>query len=321
MKYEIKNILERMELFTSYTDAMLEEIGEFCSVDEYPPGTVIFGQGDPGDCLFVVSSGEVAVSRLEGRSLKEIARYIPGDSFGEMDLMTGTARDAEARAEERCVLLRFPRQGKPLTALMQSHPTAGAQLLLSFLQSTAGRIRKANDLIRENSPWVQEMRNQVYQDKLTGLWNKTYLTEQLPSLLKDDALGLLMVKPDNFKEINDTLGHEAGDQALIRYAAALKDHLSGGAFVSRFAGNELALVFPGRNRAGAVTAAEDIRTFMNNLDLSPAAPGSFRLSVSIGIALYPCHTRNAGELISMAHELPLIGRSRGGNKILFPEDK
>jgi diguanylate cyclase (GGDEF)-like protein len=302
---------------------MLEEIGEFCSIERFSEGNVIFKDGEDGNALFVVKEGEVAVSRqLDTGQKQEIARYIAGDSFGELDMMMQTARNAEARAFKDCALLRFPRPHKSLQDLLSAYPATGARLLHSFLGITAGRIRKANILVKENTPWVQEMRNQVYRDKLTGLFNKTFLTEQLPSYLKDEPLSLLMVKPDNFKEINDTYGHESGDEALIVMASALNRHAPETVEICRFAGNELACVFPGADKEKARQAAVDIREMMNNLDLSAITGASaFRLSVSIGIAVYPDYSRNAGELIALAHELPLIGRDHGGNKILFPEDK
>ena len=60
---------------------------------------------------------------------------------------------------------------------------------------------------------------------------------------------------------------------------------------------------------------------MNNLDVSEATEGNeFPTTASIGITLFPDHSMNVEELISKAHELSLIGRRRGGNLILFPED-
>jgi diguanylate cyclase (GGDEF)-like protein len=323
----IVNLLSKTELFVPCGEEFLREIGEFCSLRRFPQGGYIFRAGDPGNALFIVKSGGITVNRREEEGgVRQIALYVSGDSFGEMDMMMETPRNAEARAMGDSELIQFPGEGKTLHDLFRAYPPAGARLLHSFLQHTAGRIRKSNAILRENSPWVQEMRNQVYRDKLTGIYNKTYLEEALPPLLKDRPLALLMVKPDNFKEINDTYGHEKGDETLIVYAAALNRHVEevfpGGAFVCRYAGNELGCVFPDTDREGAGKIAQDLRSFVNGLDLTgPTGGRAFSLSASIGIALFPEHGGGAGELIGAAHELPLIGRGRGGNRILFPEDK
>jgi hemerythrin len=131
-----------------------------------------------------------------------------------------------------------------------------------------------------------------------------------------------MVKPDNFKRINDTCGHEAGDQAIVIIGVALSRHVPENAVVVRFMGNELACILPDTDREKGLQAAAGIREMLNGLDLSAITGRSpFTLSASTGIAVFPDHGQSAPELIAKAHELPLIGRERGGNKILFPEDK
>jgi len=324
-KSEIIELLAKTALFSPLGRKALSRIAEFCAVYTFPRGRGIFNTGDPGGALFIVESGEVSISRLsEDLRSQEIARFIAGDSFGELDLMTGSARNAEARAAENTRLLRFPRRGRSLQDLLAAHPDAGAELLHSFLRVTAGRIRDANALMKENSPWVQELRSQVYEDKLTGLYNKTFLEERLPGYLADRKrpVSVLMVKPDNFKLINDTFGHEAGDRALVLMAERLRNSLPESVVAIRYMGNEFACLLPDTDREKALRTAEDIRRLMNGLDFSSVTgKNSFRLSVSAGISVYPDHAERAPELIAWAHELPLIGRERGGNRILFPEDK
>ncbi|HEY1406981.1 MAG TPA: GGDEF domain-containing protein, partial [Spirochaetota bacterium] len=187
----------------------------------------------------------------------------------------------------------------------------------------ANRIRNANSLIKENSPWVQELKRQVYGDKLTGLFNKTYLEEELPGILKDPSVpaSLLLMKPDNFKYVNDTFGHEAGDGSLRLMAAELTRKVGDRGICLKYMGNELGVIMPGTDTKSAFEKSVEIRDSFNNLDISSVTGGApVRLTVSIGIATYPAHGTNAESIISAAHALPLVGRERGGNKILFPED-
>jgi diguanylate cyclase (GGDEF)-like protein len=261
---------------------------------------------------------------MEDRQETEVARYSQGDIFGEVDMLMNTVRNAEARGVQESELLRFPGKGKILQDFFLTSPPAGAELLRLFLQTTSSRIRRSNALLKENSPWVQEMRNQAYGDKLTGLYNKAFLEEQLPVCLdkSKEPVSLLMIKPDNFKFINDNFGHEAGDQALVVIGLALSKHISDKAIIARYMGNEIACLFTNTNREKAMELAQGIRDLLNMLDLSTMTENKpFKLSVSIGIAIFPDHTDKCGELIVLARELPLLGRERGGNKILFPEDK
>jgi diguanylate cyclase (GGDEF)-like protein len=319
------SLLSKTELFTLCSGEMVAQVAEFCSMYTFHRGQSVFKNGEPGNSFYIVKSGEISVFRLGEEHLEqEIARYTSGDFFGEVDMLMNTHRNAGARAAEDSELLRFPAENKSLTDLLHTYPPTGAELLRLFMQTTSSRIRKSNALLKENSPWVQEMRTQVYGDKLTGLYNKIFLEEHLPKYLEDPArpVSLFMVKPDNFKYINDNFGHEAGDQALVAIGSALSQHIPANAVIIRFMGNELACVFPETDRQKGQQTAEKIRKFLNGLDLSAMTEGKpFALSVSIGIAVFPEHAQKAQELIEKAHELPLIGRGRGGNKILFPEDK
>ena len=319
------DLISSTDLFKMCGKEMIEQIAEFCSLCKVSKGEYIFRKGDPGDSLFIVKSGEISViQRMEDRQEKEVARYSSGDFFGEVDMLMSTTRNAEAQVAQDCEILHFPKEGKTLQDFLLASPPSGAELLGLFLQTASARIRRANLLLKENSPWVQEMRAQVYGDKLTGLYNKTFLEEQLPAYLRkpEEPVSLLMIKPDNFKFINDNFGHEAGDQALVAIGSALSKYVPNTVVVVRFMGNEIGCVFPNTDRKAALEAAQDLQSFLNKLDLSEMTNGKpFQLSVSTGIAVFPDHAKTAEELIAKAHELPLLGRERGGNKILFPEDK
>ena len=178
-------------------------------------------------------------------------------------------------------------------------------------------------MVRENSALIQELKRQVYGDKLTGLYNKTYLEETLPGLMKNrsEPVGLMLMKPDNFKYINDTFGHEAGDDTLKIMAVALNHFMGERGTVLRYMGNELGVILPGYGRVECYEEAQKILGMFNNLDISGAVKtGDVQLSMSIGIAVFPGHADISDELILLAHELPLAGRAKGGNVILFPED-
>jgi GGDEF domain-containing protein len=86
-------------------------------------------------------------------------------------------------------------------------------------------------------------------------------------------------------------------------------------------GNELGVILPGYNREMTLKMAEAILKMFNELDISSATGDkTVFLSMSIGAALFPEHADIADDLILKAHDIPLVGRERGGNIILFPED-
>ncbi len=315
--------LRRSEVFATMSLGELKAIAERSRLHAYGAGETIFDRDDPGDALFVVVEGTVRiVNRGDEGEASVIAELVAGDTFGELDLLDQTPRDATAIAGGDAVVVRFPARGVRFDAAFEGEPAVLAALLFASLRVIAGRIRNANALIKENSPWVQEARRQVYGDKLTGLYNKAFLEEKLSDWFKGEGpVALLMLKPDNFKLINDTWGHEAGDAVLRLMATELSRHLRDTEAAARYTGNEFAAVLPLSDRAASLRRAEEIRAALERLDLSPIVGATqVRLSTSFGVALFPEHGASGEALIAAAVGLPLLGRQKGGGAILFPED-
>jgi diguanylate cyclase (GGDEF)-like protein len=321
---EKKEWLLKAEIFSSLDDRGLDLIAGYSGFVSYNSGDEVLAEGSRSGVLYIVVSGSVQVIRIdpyEGISI--IAELVPGDIIGELEFFTGSDFNAAVIASSDSVLLRIPGDGESFRIILDAHPGIAAVILYEFLKVISGRIRNANSLVRENSALTQELKRQVYGDKLTGLLNKTYLEETLPGLMKNrsEPVGLLLMKPDNFKYINDTFGHEAGDDTLKIMAAALNLFMGERGTVLRYMGNELGVILPGRNRDECYSEAEKILAMFNSLDISEAVKtGDVKLSMSIGVAVFPGHADISEELILLAHELPLAGRAKGGNVILFPED-
>lgn len=345
MKNNKISLLAKTEFFFSCTGAELEIIAEHSDFIILEKGEKVFGVGEIADRLYIVAEGEIVIRKdaADNKSI-DLARFLIGDGFGELDMLTLSLRTASAFAapeiKENTKLLVFPKEGGKFEKILEKHPFLSAKILHKFLVHVSGRIRKSNMLIKENSPIIQELSKQVYGDKLTGLFNKTYLEEKLKEiLLQPDKKGdtaLIMMKPDNFKEINDTYGHAAGDQVLKIIGSLVGQYLlkickKEEVILFRYIGNELAILLSQGSKDHAYLLAEQLMEFAHSIDLekalieegenNPFKGCKFVFSVSFGIAIYPYHAASSDELIEKAHELPLIGRSRGGNKILFPEDK
>lgn len=316
-------VLASAPLFSSFDANELDYLAEKSEFASFEDGQRVFDEGDSGDRLYLVASGSVVILSPEDDST--LAEFVPGDSFGELELLTGTKRNAGARASGRTLLLAFPAGGQSLKRALSTRPEVAARILRSFLLVVAGRMRKSNALVKENSPWVRELKRQVYGDKLTGLLNKAYLEENLPQMIGSPEaparLALLMLKPDNFKEINDRFGHEVGDAALVLMAGELDRAVGKEGTAVRYNGNELAAVYLGKDRDAALETAAALQARLASLDLmGVTGDPSLRLSLSFGIALCPDHGADAESLIKASAGLPLTARARGGSLILFPED-
>ena len=319
-----KEWLLKTEIFSSLDDKSLELICANSDFVTYNSGDTIFSAGNKSGILYIVVSGSVHIIKTylhEGTST--IAELIPGDVIGELEFFTDSDFSDTGVASGEATLLKIPDNGENFRTVLESHPDIAATILYEFLKIISQKIRNANSLVKENSALIHELKRQVYGDKLTGIYNKTYLEETLPQFMKDSSepVSLIHMKADNLKIINDTFGHEAGDAILKIMAVELSHFVGEKGIVFRYLGNELGVILPGYDRNRSYQEAELILEMMNNLDISEAIKtDNVKLSMSFGIAVYPDHAGISDELILKAHELPLIGRARGGNIILFPED-
>jgi len=317
-------LLKGVDIFSSLLEHEIVLIAENSEFRNYNANEPIFSIGDSGDSLYIVESGEVLIQKQDENGRKtNIARFVQGDYFGEIDFFTESSRIASSFTSVSSKLLIFPGNKTGFTAFLNKNPALSAQMLHRIMVNVAMRIRKVNILVKENSPLVQELKKQVYRDKLTGLYNQTYLLENIREQISTENSGfyLCISKPDNFKDLNDTYGHDAGDMAIKIMARDMRNFIGKDSKIARFKGNALAVLISGATRMEVVVLARRIREFLNNLDVSSACRGNnFKITASIGISCFPEHGRNAEKLLSMTHELSLIGRNKGGNQILFPEE-
>jgi len=314
------DLLSSVDLFSQLGPTDLSVLAEHAGFYEFAAGETVFAAGTKERELFMIESGSVRVSRKdsEGREV-DLARFVSAESLGEQDFLSDEARTATAYAEEDSRLLIFPRRDQTLQAVMEEHPSIFARVLHQFLVIIAGRIRSTNTLVSENSGWVQELRQQVFGDKLTGLFSKSFLDDEFGAILSRarGQTGFLMIKPDNFKLINDTYGHEVGDKVLRLLANHLKTLMWEGDVAVRYRGNEFALIVPSTPEEQVIDHARSIQHGMKQVDLSPVTGGDvLPLTFSVGVSMYPDHALTPGEIVTMAHELVFVSRDQGGDQVL-----
>ena len=191
-------------LFAGWDEVYLKDIADKAGIDSYQKGDIIFQQDTKGDRFYILVEGNVIILSPEDNSV--LAEFVSGEMFGETAMLTQDEQKAIASANENSIILSFPKDGVPMEEVFKNNPVTYAQLLKSYLVMVSRRTRKANSLIKENSPIMKELQKQVYGDKLTGLLNKAYLEENIADFMKS-SFSLIMMKPDNFKAINDTYGH------------------------------------------------------------------------------------------------------------------
>jgi len=159
------------------------------------------------------------------------------------------------------------------------------------------------------------------KDPLTGFHTKEGLNEYLNSKLssvyeKAKTLSVIILDLDKFKEINDTYGHLAGDDALRYFSMVINIALKGQHFVARYGGDEFVIVmYDSPDGRGSSEIAERIKTILKKEKFSTVG-GVLKVHSSIGIATYPHDAKTARELIEMADQALYYAKKHGRDKVI-----
>jgi diguanylate cyclase (GGDEF)-like protein len=163
-----------------------------------------------------------------------------------------------------------------------------------------------------------QMQQQALTDALTGCYNRRSFEMQLDRDLQlatrlSQPLALLMLDLDRFKQLNDTVGHDAGDNALRLLADCFRQELRGVDTAARFGGDEFALILPGADPDGAHIVAERVRGKIEQILI----PGFGPLSASLGIATYPLHGNARTQLVQHADAALYSAKRAGRNRVVL----
>ncbi len=150
-------------------------------------------------------------------------------------------------------------------------------------------------------------------DPLTGLPNRRSLESAVVELLQGADLcgrgNLLFIDIDDFKRVNDTHGHQAGDEVLVSVAICLSSAAPGSARVFRVCGDEFAMLLPEHDLGEALALAEELCSRMKNLRIPVASPP---VSVSLSTGVTPLLGQNVDEALHSADRAMYVAKGRGG---------
>ena len=271
-------------LFVSYDDRVVYTNPAFTRIWMIAPGT-----------------------RLIGRSPQEVL---------------ATSACALARPEEQGRhVLRPPREGELLTAL--EIQMADGRLVTQQVHSVedvygrpVGHLWLFQDVTRERQT-ADQLIYLAERDALTGLYNRHRFNEELARMIADaqrhdSRVALLFFDLDDFKYINDTFGHRAGDAMLIRVAGEIAGQVRRNEIFARLGGDEFAILVPEISDEMLRVLAERI-THAIALVRFQFEGQSLRLTSSLGIAVYPDHADNSEDLIARADTAMYQAKDAGKN--------
>ena len=174
------------------------------------------------------------------------------------------------------------------------------------------RFLKLNEV--ENQ---KKVKKQAFTDTLTSIGNRhLFLATMDKILMKKDKFAICFMDLDGFKQINDTMGHDAGDELLISLAKVFKDKLPKNAIAYRLGGDEFAIIIQ------KIKTTEDITKLLDSLKKELASPiqildSSISLEYSLGVSIYPEDGTNRQDLIMYADDAMYHIKENGKNDYYF----
>lgn len=174
-------------------------------------------------------------------------------------------------------------------------------------------------VVIENGRLFGEVRQLSITDSSTGLFNSRHFGECLERELRTAGvtqrpLSLVMIDSDSLKQVNDRLGHPAGDMLIRTVGDTIRSCIRAGDLVFRYAGDEFMALLPGADLAAAHEVAERMRTAVQHRVMHYQNV-SFRGTVSVGVATFPDHGGGGDELIKAADNALYVSKFNGKNRV------
>jgi two-component system cell cycle response regulator len=181
------------------------------------------------------------------------------------------------------------------------------------------RKKRYADRLRHNVQLSLEM---AITDQLTGLHNRRYMSRHLDTLLgnarrNERPLAFVIMDIDFFKQVNDTYGHDIGDEVLKEFAGRIAANTRGIDLACRYGGEEFVVAMPDTDIAFATNIAERLRQSIETTPVKISrGPGLLNITVSIGIAKYEGTDDNAEKLLHRADQALYRAKRSGRNKVV-----
>ena len=277
----------------------------------YTVGAVI------GELEQAIETAERSVFAVHAGVGKELLGALEGDESAERTRRAVSAGVGKAHAVS--IGLRSLVDGPEYLGAISiaRHGTAFSREEEELLEYLAGQAVVSI----ENASLHETVERQARTDELTGLANVRAFASIVERELErsrrfDTPLALVMVDIDDFKEVNDTYGHQQGDEVLAQVAGVLRNLSRALDAPARYGGEELAVVLPQTDAAGAELLAQRMREAVEALQVSRmGGRGTLSVTASFGVASVPESARDRSELIAAADAALYRAKRAGKNRV------
>lgn len=181
-------------------------------------------------------------------------------------------------------------------------------------EEIACRINNSLDSLE----YIAKIKDMAHNDFLTGLSNRHSFFEEMNQYYKmakekSESFALAMVDVDNFKNINDSLGHDVGDMVLVELAKVLKNNLKGSDIVARFGGEEFCIVLKNIEQKKALEYFIKLKESIAAMAIRTKETKAFNVTVSIGVAFNDASSLD--EILKQADTALYHAKKNGKNRV------
>jgi diguanylate cyclase (GGDEF)-like protein len=178
-----------------------------------------------------------------------------------------------------------------------------------------------NTVISELEEAKQQLKDQANRDYLTGLYNRRYFNTVAQDIIhiskrQNKPVSVIMLDIDKFKNINDTYGHSVGDEVIKTLSNILVETTRKSDIVSRFGGEEFAILLPFTNKDGAFKIAQKIRQTVENKKINIENNKLLQFTISLGVDIMDESEQSIEKALNRADEALYIAKETGRNKVV-----
>jgi diguanylate cyclase (GGDEF)-like protein/PAS domain S-box-containing protein len=201
------------------------------------------------------------------------------------------------------------------------HLSAQAKISIpKHLQDTALTFSNMVKIALSNIKLRESLRELSLRDSLTGLYNRRYINENLPHELaqvirEKNVLIVIMLDLDNFKNFNDSYGHEAGDEVLKLMGQVINQHIRLSDTACRFGGEEFLITMHGTNLDDCIVHLKELQKIIKNKSVFFNNQILPTVTLSIGVAMAPIHGTTMDDVIQAADQALYIAKKSGKDRI------
>jgi len=191
----------------------------------------------------------------------------------------------------------------------------------AFLPADVNALESVSDICAtaiQNARYFDRVRQLAYMDGVTGIFNRRYfelrITEEMARSNRHSlTFSVIMMDIDHFKQLNDEFGHLLGDEVLRQVSAILTQQLRKSDVLSRFGGEEFAIITPETDADSALAVADKLRRVVESWHF----PGVERpVTISAGVAEFPAQGGTRDDLVKSADEALYAAKQSGRNRVV-----